>query len=151
MQPSQDTTHDGTHCGTVAVDQPSMRHVSANTQKSMARVCMWVQHSQGPSGDSIEGIPACRQVWMALVLGWLEAPKRAATAGVAASLLGTASAPLRTSAGMMRLTTDVIMAAGDCFACCVEGPLIATPMVLVGGQRWSCQDAYAPRQCCSHR
>lgn len=71
---------------------------------------MWAQHSQGPSADSIEGIPACRQVWMALVLSWLEAPKRAATAGVASSLLGMASAPLRTSAGMMRLTIDMIRA-----------------------------------------
>ena len=57
---------------------------------------------------------------MAFVLGWLGGPKRAATAVAAPSLLGPASAPLRTSADIM--TADVIMAAGDCFACRIEVP-----------------------------
>ena len=37
MHPSQDTTYNGTHCGTVAVYQPNMHHMSASAQIYVAK------------------------------------------------------------------------------------------------------------------
>ena len=69
---------------------PSMQKRGPGVQGKQQGYVYFCSRMVGASAESIEGVPACRQVWMAWVLAWLGGPKRAATAVVAPLLLGPA-------------------------------------------------------------